>query len=154
MSFFSSIWHKFLGGKATPWADISYIDQQIHVKSYNPAFVEKLKRQMGDLTLDIGEDGRIKMKLDWNPAFIRHLADNGIIAETEDEAIQQYLSLLTNKVAEDISPDSSREDIDAAFRDLDQETQAELEEAARMVSEQANAIKKARKPRRKARTID
>lgn len=177
----SSIWHKFLGGKATPWADVRYLDGKMSLKNYNKAFVEMLRHKHGDLTegkddsaviklftdrenieheepkLDvkhsgITEDGRVKMELDWNPAFIRHLADNGIIAETEDEAIQKYLAMLTHQVAEDITPDMlSKDDVDAAFHDLDAEAAAELVEAARQVAEQAEGIKK-RKPRRRKMT--
>ena len=184
MSFFSSIWHKFLGGKSTPWADLKYVDSRVEVKSYNKAFADKLRGKFGaDLTegkddsaiiklfsdrenienedprLDvkhsgITEDGRIKMELDWNPAFIRHLADNGIAAETEDEAVQMYLSMLTHQLDSDVTPDMlSREDVDAAFHDLDAEAAAELEEAARQIDENAALIKKNRKPSRKRQVI-
>ncbi len=117
-----------------PWADINYVAGRMKVNAYNKRFVDDLRQKMGDLTeglsdddviklftdrenieleepkLDvvhsgIDEDGRIKMQLDWNPAFIRHLADNGIQAETEEEAIQMYLSLLTHQAAEDIIPE-------------------------------------------------
>ena len=165
MGFFDSIWHKHLGGQSAPWADISYVDGAMRVKAYNKAFVNKLIDKLGVLTdgktddeivnlfvsrenikaeeprLDvkhsgITEDGRIKMELDWNSSFIHHLAENGITAETEDEAVQKYLSLLTHKVADDITTDMlSREDVDAAFHDLDEEAAAELAEAARQVSE-------------------
>jgi len=167
----SSIWHKFLGGKSTPWADVRYVDGKMSLKDYNKSFVEQLRHKHGSLTIDkddaaviklftdrenieheepklevkhtgIEEDGRVKMELDWNPAFIRHLAENGIIAETEDEAIQKYLAMLTHQVADDITPDMlSPEDVDAAFHDLDDEAQAELEEAARQIAEHANVIK-------------
>jgi len=180
MSFFTSLWHKYLGGKKEPWADVNIISGKIQVKSYNKAFVENIKLKMGDLTdglndqavvdlfsgrenveleeprLDvvhsgIDNDGRIKMELDWNTAFIRHLAENGIEAESEEEAVQMYLSLLTHQAADDITPAMlSKEDVDAAFHDLDDEAAAELAEAARQVEERATAIKKSRKvPRRR-----
>jgi len=178
----SSIWHKFLGGKSTPWADVRYLDGKMSLQNYNQAFVEMLRHKHGDITegkddasviklftdrenieheepkLDvkhsgITEDGRVKMELDWNPAFIRHLADNGIIAETEDEAIQMYLAMLTHQVADDITPDMlSKDAVDSAFHDLDAEAAAELAEAARQVAEQAAGIKKQRKPRRRKMT--
>ena len=159
----------------TPWADISYNDGKMQVNSYNDKFVEDLKLKLGYLTdglnndqiidlftnrenieleeprLDVvhsgvDEDGRIKMQLDWNPSFIRHLADNGIQAESEEETIQMYLSLLTHQAAEDIIPEMlSKEDIDAAFHDLDEESKAELDEAARQIEERAIDIKKNRK---------
>lgn len=180
MSFFTSLWHKYLGGKKEPWADVNLVAGKIKVKSYNKAFVDNLKVKFGDLTegldddkvvslfsdrenveledprLDvvhsgIDGDGRIKMELDWNTAFIRHLADNGIEAESEEQAVQMYLSLLTHQAAEDIIPAMlSKEDVDAAFHDLDDEAAAELAEAARQVEERATAIKKSRKvPRRR-----
>jgi hypothetical protein len=178
MSLFSNIWNKYLSGKKTAWADINYADGKMIVKAYNKEFVNDLRIRMGDLTdglgdddviklfsdrenieledpkldvqhLGINDDGKIKMKLDWNPAFIRHLAENGIQAETEDEAVQIYLSLLTHQAAEDIIPEMlSKEDIDAAFHDLDEEARAELDEAARQVQEKASAIKN-KKPRRR-----
>jgi hypothetical protein len=181
MSFFSSIWNKHFGGKKTAWADINYAGGKMIVKSYNVKFVDDLRIRMGNLTqglsdedviklfsdrenieleepkLDvvhsgIDDDGRIKMQLDWNPAFIRHLAENGIQAESEEEAIQMYLSLLTHQAADDITTDMlSKEDIDAAFHDLDQEAKAELDEAARQVSERASALnnKNRKTPRRR-----
>ena len=180
MKIFSIIWNKYLGGKKTAWADIKYVDGHVDVKGYNNLFVDNLRVKYGDLSdgltdeqvinlfcdrenieleeprLDvlhsgIDEDGRIKMKLDWNTAFIRHLNENGIQAETEEETIQIYLSLLTHQTAEDIIPEMlSKEDVDAAFHDLDDEAKAELEEAARQVNERAETIKKSRKtPRRR-----
>jgi hypothetical protein len=180
MSIFSSIWHKHLGGKSKSWADINYIGGRMKVKSYNDEFVNQLRIKLGGLIVEgttdeeivklfverenieiedprldvkhsgITEDGRIKMELDWNPAFIRHLADNGIIAETEDEAVQLYLQMLTHSAASDVTTDMlSRDDVDAAFHDLDDEARAELEEAARQIDESSKAIKnkRSRKPR-------
>lgn len=165
-----------------PWADINYVAGRMKVNAYNKRFVDDLRQKMGDLTeglsdddviklftdrenieleepkLDvvhsgIDEDGRIKMQLDWNPAFIRHLADNGIQAETEEEAIQMYLSLLTHQAAEDIIPEMlSKEDVEAAFHDLTEEATAELAEAARQIEERSTAIKKSRKTPRKRTT--
>jgi hypothetical protein len=177
MGMFSSIWNKYLGGKSTPWADISYIGKKVKVRSYNQSFVDDLKSRMGDLIdgktddeivklfsdrenleleeprLDvlhsgISDDGRIKMKLDWNQAFIRHLADNGIIAETEEEAIEMYLSLLVSNRKNEIS----NEDVDAAFGDINAEAIAELEEAARQIEEknaERGRVRVRKKPRRR-----
>ena len=163
----------------TPWADIEYVGKKVKVNDYNKLFLEDLKIKLGNLVdglsetdiiklyverenieleeprLDvkhagISEDGRIKMELDWNTAFIRHLADNGISAETEDEAIQLYLSMLTHHLGDDVTNDMlSRDDVDVAFHDLDAEAAAELEEAARQISEKSEGIKKSRKPRTK-----
>jgi len=163
----------------TPWADIEYVGKKIKVNDYNKLFIDDLKVKLGNLIdglseadiiklyverenieleeprLDvkhagISEDGRIKMELDWNTAFIRHLADNGISAETEDEAIQIYLSMLTHSLGDDVTTDMlSKDDVDAAFHDLDEEAAAELEEAARQIEEKSEVIKKSRKPRAK-----
>lgn len=173
MSIFSKIWNKYLGGKKKSWADIAIVDGKMQVKAYNDEFLSKLKIKLGDgicdgksneeivklfydrenITLEepklevihsgIMEDGRIRMELDWNSAFIKQLSDNGIVAETEDEAVQLYLSLLTHQHGDDITQSMlSKEDVDSAFRDLDLETEAELAEAARQVEEQAKLIKK------------
>ena len=170
----SSIWHKYLGGKESPWADINYINGQMVVNSHNQLFVDNLRVKFGNLTdglddaqviqlltdrenieiepprLDVKhagimEDGRIKMELDWNPAFIRHLAENGIQAETEEEAVQLYLQLISHQAPDDIvSSMLSREDIDSAFADIDKELKDELNEASRQVQENSFQIKQQR----------
>ena len=178
MSFFKSIWHKYLGGKSTPWASIRYVKGRLSVEAYNKAFTDDLRSKLGDLTDDkddaavvqlytdrenieqeeprldvkhsgITDDGRIKMELDWNPSFIKHLAQNGIVAETEDEAVQMYLALLTHDVSDDMLPEGggvTRDDVDAAFREIEEETKAELEIAAQSIADH-NATKPRRKPR-------
>ena len=162
-----------------PWADIQHVDGKTFVKDYNKGFINQLKNKFGTLTdglsdeqiiqlyidrenieledprLDvkhagIDEDGRIKIELDWNTSFIKHLADNGIDAETEEEAVQLYLSMITQQSAHDITNDMlSRDEVEKAFHDLDAEAAAELEEAARQIEEKAVGIKKTRKPRAK-----
>lgn len=51
--------------------------------------------------LSSGEDSDkgMRMDLDWNKAFIDYLAENGISAPTEEEAVQLYLSLLYRDMA-------------------------------------------------------
>ena len=104
MSWWQSVWHKYLGGKSKPWADTFYDIESKVVKcrSFNAAFVKKARAELGTVADDkddlrvvrvyfdrqnieheeprldvlhtgIDEDGRVKMKLDWNKAFIRHL---------------------------------------------------------------------------------
>lgn len=177
------IWYNYLGGKSTPWADLQFIDGEMKAINYNKAFVDKIRGKLDNMFIDdktdqqivdlfysretleleepqldvkhagIDENGRIKMELDWNSAFIKHLAENGIQAESEEETIQLYLSLITHQTSEDIIPEMlSVEDVDAAFHDLDQEAQAELEEAARQVQEKAAGVKKSRQRSRQAKT--
>ena len=176
MDFFKTIWHKYLGGKATPWASIKYVNGRMSVKAYNKAFADSIraKHNIFDENSDdevvqlfadretieqeeprldvthsgITEDGRIKMNLDWNPSFIRHLADNGITAETEEEAVQQYLVLITNVVSQDMLPNKpTRDDVDKAFREIEEETAAELQ----IASDQIKDLMQAKLPRNKAR---
>jgi hypothetical protein len=160
MAFFSSIWHKYLGGRGTPWADVRFVNGKMSVEDHNDAFTENLRSRLGDLTTDktdeqvidlfvgreniqyeepyldvkhsgIDEDGRVKMEMDWNTAFIRHLKENGIEAETEEEAVQKYLSLLTSSYFHE--HDESLEK-DAELREqLESETRAELDIAAQQL---------------------
>lgn len=163
---------------STPKAEIIFVDGKLLVKSYNSAFVADLRSKHGDLFLNktddevvqlfaqresiqfeepklevvhsgITEDGRVQMKLDWNQAFIRHLQQNGITAETEEEAVETYLMMIQKKVADQehmINLDPTE-----AFREMDEIRAVELEEAARQVEE---AQRKARKSRRKPKKQD
>jgi len=149
-----------------PWADLQFSDGKLVVVDYNQAFVTKLRSSFGDLIDDsttdddivklyvdrenldreeprlevvhmgIEEDGQLKIKLDWNKAFIDHLHKNGINGETEDEAIKEYLSRLTTETADNQGelPDVlSRDQINEAFRDIDNVAQRELDEAAAQI---------------------
>jgi hypothetical protein len=176
MSLFISIWNKYLGGRKKPWIDLQYVDGKLVGKDFNKAFIESVKKKHEDLTVEmndqqvvelflgrenldieeprlevlhsgITEDGRVKMTLDWNTAFIRHLADNGIMAETEEEAIQQYMSLLTHNIAEDMHEGISKNHLDEAFKDLEAETLRELEEAARQAEENVRTSRKLKRRR-------
>lgn len=158
-----------------PKAKLKYVDGKLAIKSYNSAFVEKQRATLGDLTfgksdeeviqlylqrenlvleepkltvehMGIDEDGRIQMKLDWNQAFIKLLAKNGIVSENEEEAVQAYLLKLTMDVAEDMGlPNKlslTQDDVAKAFSEQDAEMEREMQEAA----EQARQM---RKPRRR-----
>lgn len=149
-----------------PWADLHFVDGKLKVVDYNAAFVKKLRTQFGDLVNDetsdedvvklyidrenlereeprlevlhlgIEEDGQLKIRLDWNKAFIDHLKKNGITGETEDEAIKEYLSRLTTQTADEQGelPDVlTRDQINEAFRDLDNELEREFAEAEAQV---------------------
>jgi len=165
-----------------PTAMIKTIDGKIKVKSYNQAFITKIKNRLGDIAVGLTndeiikcyeerenvekedpvlnikhfrmeDDGRIKVELDWNYSFIRYLAENGITAETEDETIQKYLSLITRNVITneaEIGYDNNEFNIEPD--ELDEQARIELEEAARIMAdqiEQINAEKKKRRVRKK-----
>ena len=159
MGFFASIWHKYLGGKSTPWASIGYADGRMTVKDFNKSFADNLRDKFSNLIDEthtdkdvvklfidreniehedpklevkhsgIMEDGQIKIELDWNSAFIRHLAENGITGETEEEAVRAYLELLTLGTLSPELREFTDEEIDNAFAEQDRELEAELEEA-------------------------
>lgn len=152
-----------------PWADLQFTDGKLVVVDYNAAFASKLRVQFGDLVnadtpdddvvklyvdrenidreeprlevlhLGIEEDGQLKIKLDWNKAFIDHLRKNGITGETEDEAIKEYLSRLTTETADvqgELPDVLTRDQINEAFRDIENTAQRELDEAAAQVKQQ------------------
>lgn len=144
-----------------PKVELGYEDGKMVVKSYNQAFVEEQRKLLGDLAegrsdeqviqlfldrdaldkeeprldvvhMGIEADGKVKVQLDWNRAFIKHLRDNGITADTEDEAVQKYLTMLTlNELQGELEPEEfySKEQLEAAFGELDKQLEAELEEA-------------------------
>jgi len=157
MGMFSSIWNKHLGGKSTPWADISYVGKKVTVRNYNAAFVQDLRASLGDLTIGktdeevvnlfsdrenleleeprlevvhngVNADGLVKVTLNWNRAFISHLAKLGIAGENEEESVHAYLKMVSPR-----GTDDHQDDLDEAFSDIDNEAQAELEEAARAI---------------------
>ncbi len=146
----------------TPWADFQYINDRLSVKDYNPAFIKKLRNTLGDVIdnemtdeeiigvyvdrenieredprldvihLGIETDGRVKVELDWNQAFINHLKKHGITGETESEAIEAYLSMLSSRAADEVGTEQdvfSREMINEAFSEIDIIANRELDEA-------------------------
>jgi hypothetical protein len=164
---------------AKPSANIIFEDRKMIVKSYNVAFVEYLRKTLGDLTVDktddevikifvereneeyeeprldvvhsgITEDGRVQMKLDWNRSFIRHLKENGIDAETEEESINRYLSLITKQAAEDSGLLDAMDPF-AAQREIDEMLAVELDEAAKQVEQAQRETRKANRKTRKAK---
>lgn len=62
--------------------------------------------------MGLERDGVAKVKLDWNSAFILHLQKNGIEGETEEEAVQLYLQMLTAKKF-----DEFHQEVDETFKD-------------------------------------
>lgn len=129
----------------------------IVVKGYNKAFIQSLRKDYGYIAdsktdeelidifakrensyqeeprLDvhhagINSDGSVRVELDWNTSFIRHLEEHGIVGETEDEAIQMYLSLVTKNFVENAESEDIREQ-------LESEIAAELDIAASQIKE-------------------
>jgi hypothetical protein len=156
-----SLWRTYVWNTSTPWADIGYDGKKLLVKGFNKAFVDEQRNKQGDLCdgktdkeivnlfvdrenveredpkldiihMGIEADGKIKVKLDWNRAFIRHLQENGISGETEDEAIQAYLQLLTmNELQGETTPEEffSKDQIEEAFGEMDRELDQEFDVA-------------------------
>lgn len=44
----------------------------------------------------------IKIELDWNDAFIKHLRENGFDGVDDDAVVQKYIAILAKQVAEDM----------------------------------------------------
>lgn len=44
----------------------------------------------------------IRIELDWNDAFIKHLRDNGFDGPDDDAVVQKYIAILAKQVAEDM----------------------------------------------------
>jgi len=95
---------------------------------------DSLKRDAVPPRLDVAHlgieaDGRVKVQLDWNEEFIQHLAENGITGGTEDEAVQNYLQIITNDHVVNDPEMFSRDQLESAFAEMTQTSDAELEEA-------------------------
>jgi len=163
----SNLWHKYLWGKAKPWADFQYDAQtsKLVIKNYNEAFVQKLRNDLGTvaegkpdekvvqlygdretleheepklevLHMGVDENGHVKMKLDWNKAFIDHIAKHGFASESEEESVQAYLASLTIDVAEEQGLQARAPTLDGlreAFQEIEKTAAEELREAADQV---------------------
>lgn len=159
-------WFKGLFSTRKPKARLNYEDGKLVIEDYNRAFVDKLRNDLGDLTLGktdaqvvklyldrenleheepkltvehmgIDKTGKIKMKLDWNQAFIRLLRDKaGIVSENEEEAIQAYLLRLSMDVAEDMGlPNQltlTQDQVNGALEGLDGDYAQEMAETEEM----------------------
>lgn len=161
-----------------PWADLQYVDGKLSVVDFNDAFVDSLRVKFGDLIteemtdqaivqlyvdreniereeprlevlhLGIEDDGQLKIKLDWNKAFINLLLKNGFSGETEDEIIKNYLARLTTETADlegELDDVLTRDQINEAFREIDVEAQREFDEAAASIKKPKRSY--IRKPR-------
>jgi hypothetical protein len=72
---------------------------QLWVDRYNHEHVEP---KLEVLHSGIEADGRIKMKLEWNTAFVRLLQERGIAGDTEEKMVENYLAMMTRKVDADL----------------------------------------------------
>jgi len=164
-------WTKEFFESSTPKAALAVIDGKLSVKNYNKAFVNDVRDKMGDVTNDktdeevielyVGHevaekeeprlevlhlgmhaDGRVKMSLDWNNAFIKQCKRAGFDAESEETIVNMYLNSLVGKRDEDsVDPESTEE----IFEQIDDETKRELEEARETLG-----LKDKAKPRRRS----
>lgn len=154
-----------------PKASFEIVESKIAVKSYNKAFIDDLRKRFGEAALGktdqqviqlyldrenlereeprlevihagLEQDGRVKMTLDWNRAFINHLRENGITGESEDEAVQKYLSMLTSEVQAESAAAAVHDSILSEFDELDQQTAQELAEAEELVKKQERKLRR------------
>ncbi len=51
----------------------------------------------------------IKIELDWNDAFVKHLRNNGYTGAGDDAVIQRYIAVMAKQVAEDMAEDQINE---------------------------------------------
>lgn len=54
-------------------------------------------------------DGRLKIELDWNDAFIEQCKREGLSGSSDEQIIQKYLSLLTHNIDQQIQDQSGSE---------------------------------------------
>lgn len=52
-------------------------------------------------------DGRIRLELDWDDGFIKHLKSNGYTGVDDNAIIQRYIAELTAMVTDEMQGDSS-----------------------------------------------
>ena len=52
-------------------------------------------------------DGQIKIELDWDDNFIKHLRSNGYTGPDDDAIIQKYIIELTKQIAGDMKGKSN-----------------------------------------------
>jgi hypothetical protein len=48
----------------------------------------------------LDNNNRLQIELDWNPAFIRNLRENGFTGDTEDIIVQRWLGILTSQIVD------------------------------------------------------
>lgn len=55
------------------------------------------------------ESGGVKMELDWNDAFIKHLRKNGYVGTDDESIVQHYLAVIAQQAAEDMAKQKTNE---------------------------------------------
>lgn len=89
---------------------------------------------------DIMPDGQVAIKLDWNDAFIRLLQARGIEGKDEEELIQNYLHVVSNRADSELFEEETadiplvpptEDDIEAILDKTDPETLRQIEKSVR-----------------------
>jgi len=144
MSWLTLFWHKYVGVKEPWAVEVKDSHGQLSIKDCNAAYVrdlrarlpeeltsaatndeviklwtdrynhEKIEPKLEVVHSGILPDGRIKMQLEWNDAFIRQLQERGIQGETEEKMVENYLAAMTRKVDADMYDDEEGADRPAA----------------------------------------
>ena len=75
---------------------------------------EKLKNSENPWMVVRGEvvdedTGGVKMELDWNDAFIKHLRKNGYVGTDDESIVQHYLAVIAQQAAEDMAKQKTTE---------------------------------------------
>jgi hypothetical protein len=173
MSFFSKVWHKYLAVNAPWGVEELSEDGILTVPDFNSGYAAKLRaslppeitsaltdtevvklwverrnheKQTPKLEVvhsDITEDGQVKLKLEWNDAFIRMLQANGFQGDSEDDLIQNYLHQVTKNVDTQMFDEDTAEtplvprrlptenDIEEVLNNTDPDTLKALEKSIR-----------------------
>lgn len=72
-------------------------------------YVERMKNSSSPWVEIVGaseSNGKIKIDLDWNDAFVLELRRNGFVGESDDAVVQHYVAILAKDVAEDMGTDN------------------------------------------------
>ena len=95
-----------------PWVKKKIVHGQELIVDYNEAYKtsvlekEKIEQEVAKkssipnlsvIHSGIDEDGRIKLELDWNDAFIKELNNNGFVGDSEEETVEKYLASIARE---------------------------------------------------------
>jgi len=56
-----------------------------------------------DFTTTLADDGRVKVEMDWNKAFIQHLKQQGMTANSEEDMVSIYFSSLVREAGDELT---------------------------------------------------
>lgn len=62
-----------------------------------------------DFQTNIQPDGRVKIKMDWNKAFIQWLKENGFKASNEEDMVSAYFSSLVREAGDELTEEEAEE---------------------------------------------